>query len=337
MNDQSQDNENCSFGVDEHIVNVIQNVEDTLQDIGETIQLEVVETLQDMGQNISGAFSKAVSFIDGIGDRGYIRVNHPFNLQINRISRLKLSYLELAKQNDLPQKVDLREKFQPVYDQGALGSCTANALCGVMGYNDTLLYGSRLFVYYNERKIEGTINEDAGASLSDGVYTLQKYGVCQENEWEYDISKFAVCPPPKCYASALNHQALQVKNIENDIYSMKNALAQGYPFVVGILIYKSFESIEVAKTGMVPMPSHNEELLGGHAVVCVGYDDERKLWIMRNSWGIDWGDNGYFYLPYLYLLDSSLASDLWNIIKIEMTADIVKNTIDSATVCCNLV
>lgn len=332
MDNQFEDND--SFGIDEKVVNAIQNVIDTIEDVGEIIQSEVVETLQEAREHIGSVFSKAISFIDGVGDRGYIRVNHPFNLRINRVPRLKLSYLELPKENHLPQKVDLREKFQAVYDQGSLGSCTANALCGVMGYNDNLLLGSRLFVYYNERKMMGTIDEDSGAYLSDGVHTLEKYGVCQESEWEYDISKYKVCPPPKCYASALNHQALQVKNIENDVYSMKNALAQGHPFVVGILIYKSFETVEVAKTGMVPMPSPSEELLGGHAVVCLGYDDERKLWIMRNSWGVDWGDNGNFYLPYLYLLDSSLASDLWNIIQIEMTADIVKNALDKS--CCNL-
>jgi C1A family cysteine protease len=335
------DEESVPFGVDEKVLNAIQDVGEAIQDVGEAIQdageaihLEVSETIQEVGEHISNAFIKAISFIDGVGDRGYIRVNHPFNLRINRVPRVELKFLKIQTHTDLPAKVDLREKFPPVYDQGSLGSCTANALCGVMGYNDSLLYGSRLFVYYNARKIEGTIEEDAGATLTDCVYTLEKYGVCQEREWEYDISKFAVCPPPKCYASALNHQALQVKNIENDIYTMKNALAQGYPFVVGILIYKSFETIEVARTGMVPMPTTGEDLLGGHAVVCVGYDDERKLWIMRNSWGVDWGDNGYFYLPYLYLLDSSLASDLWNIIKIEMTADIVKSAVEN---CCNLV
>ena len=98
--------------------------------------------------------------------------------------------------------------------------------------------------------------------------------------------------------------------------SMKNSLINNDPFVVGIAIYESFETYKVFKTGMVPMPTSTEKLLGGHAVVCVGFDDIKQVWIMRNSWGINWGDRGYFYLPYLYLLDSHLSTDLWIIKKI---------------------
>ena len=96
---------------------------------------------------------------------------------------------------------------------------------------------------------------------------------------------------------------------------MKTSLVNGFPFVVGISIYSSFESYNVYATGIIPMPSKYDKLLGGHTVLCCGYDDSKQVWIMRNSWGVNWGDNGYFYLPYLYLLDSSLSTDLWNIIK----------------------
>jgi C1A family cysteine protease len=100
---------------------------------------------------------------------------------------------------------------------------------------------------------------------------------------------------------------------------MKTCLASGFPIVVGIAVYSSFESGTVAKTGVVPMPKSNEECLGGHAVVCVGYDDKAQTWIMRNSWGLGWGNKGYFTLPYLYLLDSSLCSDLWCITSLKIT------------------
>ena len=209
--------------------------------------------------------------------------------------------------------IDLRNKCPPIYDQGELGSCTANALCAAVQFDKPSLHGSRLFVYYNERMLENTIPYDAGALLSDGIKTLQKYGVCPESEWPYDITKFAIKPPQKCYIDSSKNIATKVANIKNDMKSMKNSLLNGYPFVVGIAIYDSFESVRVAATGMVPMPSQNDTLLGGHAVLCVGFDDKRQIWIMRNSWGINWGDKGYFYLPYNYLLDSNLSSDLWNI------------------------
>lgn len=245
-----------------------------------------------------------------------LKNSYIYNLNIKRININKLKIKKVSPPVKLPSEIDLRLKFQKVYDQGALGSCTANALCGLIGYNIPSLYGSRLFVYYNERVLENSIPYDAGATLEDGIIALQKYGVCQESEWVYDITKFNIKPPDECYISALEHTISEAENIHNDMTDMKNSLVNGYPFVVGIAIYKSFESIIVSKNGMVPMPHSQDTLLGGHAVICVGYDDNKQVWIMRNSWGSNWGDKGYFYLPYLYLLDSSLASDLWTISKI---------------------
>jgi C1A family cysteine protease len=168
--------------------------------------------------------------------------------------------------------------------------------------------------------MENNISEDSGATLTDGIRSLQTNGICQEIDWPYDINKYSEQPPLNCYIEALKHKALQVRNITNDLTIMKTALASGYPFVVGIYIFESFESNDVASTGLVPMPDlSNEQCLGGHAVVCCGYDDPKKQWIMRNSWGESWGDKGYFYLPYTYLLDSSLSSDLWNIISVIKT------------------
>jgi C1A family cysteine protease len=239
---------------------------------------------------------------------------HPFNVKIDRIHHTELQFMELPKLTQLPQMVDLRPRMPPIYDQGQLGSCTANALCGVMQYADQIP-GSRLFLYYNERKLENDIPDDAGANLSDGIKCLQKYGICPDTEWPYEIYKFTKSPPKQCYDDASKHKAITVQNIQQDITLMKTSLARGNPFVVGINVYESFESNEVSKSGIVPIPQHNEHCLGGHAVVCVGYDDHKQCWIMRNSWGNTWGMSGYFTLPYLYLLDSSLSSDLWNISK----------------------
>lgn len=257
-----------------------------------------------------------------------IPMKRRYNLSISRIPKEKKDNLVITTPHDQyknimrasknkPKKVDLRTKFPPPFDQGDIGSCTANALCGVISYDDPKFFGSRLFLYYNERMLGNTTEEDAGAMLSEGIDTLKKHGICAEKDWKYDTSKFAIKPPQKCYQDALDHQALCVKNIDNNITDMKNALSQGYPFVVGITIFESFESYEVFKTGMVSMPQTGEPCHGGHAVVCVGYDDDKKLWIMRNSWGAGWGDKGYFYLPYDYLLSDDLATDLWCITKME--------------------
>ena len=205
----------------------------------------------------------------------------------------------------------------PVYDQGQLGSCTANALCAAFEFDAPNYMGSRLFLYYNERKLENDIADDAGAQLSDGIKCLTKYGVCPETEWPYDISKFAVAPPPQCYKHALSHRVINAHNIPNDMSAMKKCLAAGFPFVVGISIFESFESDAVAATGQVAMPHPGEKSLGGHAVLVSGFDDATQKWLVRNSWSSSWGDNGYFYLPYAYLLDPAFASDLWTITSVQ--------------------
>lgn len=217
----------------------------------------------------------------------------------------------------LPQKVDLRPKMPPVYDQGDLGSCTANAICGVVQYENHALQGSRLFLYYNERIVEGDVKEDNGAFLSDGIASLATYGLCPEGDWPYDITKFNIQPPNPCYEMAKRHMTHSVYSLPQSILEMKRALAAGFPFVVGIAVYESFESHAVSRSGVVPMPGPSEECLGGHAVVCVGYNEATNRWIMRNSWGTRWGDAGYFHLPYRYLLDPNLSSDLWVITAIQ--------------------
>ena len=240
-----------------------------------------------------------------------------YNLHIQKIKTEHLKLMKFSPMVKLPTFIDLRVKMPPIYNQGELGSCTANALCAIIGYDDPQLIGSRLFLYYNERKLENDISDNAGTALSDGIKCLQIYGICQETLWPYDISKFAVRPSDICYTQSGLHKVLQVKNIQNDLISMKTCLANGLLFVVGIKIYKSFESDIVTSTGIVPIPNiETEQLLGGHAVVCVGYNDKKKMWLMRNSWGTKWGLKGYFYLPYEYLT-GDLATDLWNISSIQ--------------------
>lgn len=224
-------------------------------------------------------------------------------------------WLDLLK---LPQSVDLRASCPPVYDQGQLGSCTANAIAGALEFDqikqkEQAFTPSRLFIYFNERLKEGTVNSDSGAAIRDGIKSVNKQGACPEQEWPYNIAQFAAQPPAQCYQDALLHRSLSYQRVPQSLPQMKAVLASGSPFVYGFTVYESFESAEVAATGIVPMPGHNESVLGGHAVLCVGFDDAKQVFICRNSWSAQWGDQGYFYMPYAYLLSRGLASDLWTI------------------------
>ena len=218
----------------------------------------------------------------------------------------------------LPRAVDLRPRCSPVEDQGALGSCTGNALAGAVEFLEkkdrvrSLVDVSRIFIYYNERVIEHTVAEDAGAMLRDGIKTLVRQGVCSEAKWPYDIRRFAKKPPAGCYAEARRHQVTAYARLDT-IDEMRGCLADGFPFVFGFSVYESFESARVAKSGIATMPRPRERLLGGHAVLAVGYDDRSRRFLVRNSWGSRWGIAGYFTMPYDYLADRNLSDDFWTI------------------------
>lgn len=218
----------------------------------------------------------------------------------------------------LPTKVDLRSSpnCPQVYDQGELGSCTANAGCNAYRFLDKTYAPSRLFLYYNERAQDGDIPSDAGSSLSECVRALETFGVCKETTWPYNISKFAMKPLATAFTEAKQHMLLQAHQVNQNINDMKSCLASGSPFILGILVYASFESVHAASTGIIPMPAAHEQLLGGHAVLCVGYDDSKQWWIIMNSWGSGWGAKGFFYLPYAYLTTARLASDFWALQKV---------------------
>ena len=218
----------------------------------------------------------------------------------------------------LPARTDLRAKCPPVYDQGQLGSCTANAIGGALEFDRIQqklppFVPSRLFIYYNERVIEGTVRSDSGAQIRDGIKSVASQGACPETEWPYVISKFAVKPPARAYKDAALDRAVSYQSIVQDLNQMKGCLASGFPFVFGFTVYESFETTVVAKTGHAPMPGWAERPVGGHAVMAVGYDDSSGWFIARNSWGPGWGMKGYFTLPYAYLIQPGLSSDFWTV------------------------
>jgi C1A family cysteine protease len=224
----------------------------------------------------------------------------------------------------LPRKVSLRAQMPPVYDQGQLGSCTANSIGSILEFNELkqdeadAATPSRLFIYYNERAMEGTISQDSGAEIRDGIKSVAQLGAPPETAWPYVISKFARRPPAKAYRAARKHQALRYARVAQTEMGIQNVLAAGYPISFGFTVYESFES-DVGSDGVVPMPEPDESTLGGHAVVTIGYKQiRRQLYFeCRNSWGPDWADDGHFWLPASYVTSHSLARDFWVIEQVE--------------------
>ncbi len=222
----------------------------------------------------------------------------------------------------LPEKVDLREKCPVIYDQGNLGSCTANSMGAVFQFEQMRqeienFMPSRLFIYYNTRQIEGTIRSDAGATLRNTIKTMADKGVCPEKMWSYSRC-FRKKPTQDCYEEALKHQVLEYYRVNHNLYHIRECLALGHPISFGMMLYESFMGDSVTNTGYVPMPDLSKEsALGGHAVTLVGYDDTQQHFIVRNSWGKSWGDKGYFYLPYAYCNTANLTADYWTIRLVE--------------------
>jgi C1A family cysteine protease len=222
----------------------------------------------------------------------------------------------------LPE-VDPRGEMPPVYDQGQLGSCTANAVGGALEY-DSMLDGaapvtpSRLFIYYCERQLEGSLGQgDTGAFGRDGFKAARRFGTPPETDWPYDITRYADDPPQPAWQDAAAHKLTKhYKSVRRSLNQFKLVLSNKQTIAFGFSVYSSFESHEVAKTGIVPLPAPDEQQLGGHEVVAVGYlAAEPNYVLVRNSWGTSWGLKGYFLMPWAYLLSIDLASDFRTIVR----------------------
>lgn len=276
------------------------------------------------------ALSDGVKGIKHITPRGY-RLGWTPGLP-NKLHNKRFSAVHTAKVQ-LPPKVDLSSKFPYVFDQGQSSSCTANSACYIYG----ALHGvtkvedafSRLFYYWQEREYENAVNEDGGASISDGVLLLSKKGVCREKTWPFDLNKLYDKPSDEAYKEALGFK-IRTKTYLDTPDDYKQALAQGNPFTIGISVFSNIDSDRVAKTGLLEMPGPADQIEGGHCVTGVGYDDDfyesemfkasgltkeqypySKVYIMLNSWGSSWGYKGFFAIPQQYIENNDLSSDGW--------------------------
>ena len=224
----------------------------------------------------------------------------------------------------LPTSVNLVNKYQcPIFDQQTLGSCTANSISAAFSYeyhyqHNILYIPSRLFIYYNERVLEGTVSTDSGASLSDGVSVIEKLGTCPETIWPYDISQYAVKPPEICYTDGLKEIATLCKPVSPTLNDIKRGLSEGHPIIFGMQVPSYLENISSNGFFVPTADNNNQEILGGHAIVFCAYNDDleyagiKGFLTVRNSWGTAWGDKGYFYMPYDFL-KTGYVSDLWMI------------------------
>jgi C1A family cysteine protease len=222
-------------------------------------------------------------------------------------------------------RIDLAQSgfCPPVYDQGHLASCTANAIAAAIqfarnrqGLDKADLLPSRLFIYLGERVIERTVDSDAGACLRDGIKVVAKEGYCFETgdpSWPYDIERFKEIPPEDCFRDAKRDEVVSYRRLRQIAAHMEDCLAQGFPFVFGFTAFKEIESEAVGKSGMLPPPEPGDQPIGGHSVMAVGYDRDLQMFKIRNSWGAGWGDKGYFWMPYSYVTNPKYAGDFWTI------------------------
>ncbi len=223
-------------------------------------------------------------------------------------------YIYRASKKVLPDSIDLSNGLSSPILQGQLNSCTACAFCSVIEYDNrerkdpidgsgtvkSSYLPSQLFLYYNERVIEGNVDKNAPVEIRDGIKAAVKYGVCNYDIWPYAIDKYTVKPPETAFETAQSCKAIQYHSLDIEIETLKNCLSEGVPFVFGFALPKSFTKYPggCSETGMMTMPDENEERMGGHAVAAFGYNDKLQCFLVRNSWSMYWGKKGYFYMPY---------------------------------------
>lgn len=219
----------------------------------------------------------------------------------------------------LPRKVDLRPKMTKIEDQGETSSCVANAVAGSFEYwvkeaTKKDYDVSRLFVYFNARWRNGDQDKDEGSVIQLAMEGLKEFGACSEEKWPFKKPLLLKKPNGEAYKEADQAKIKEMAQVPLELTAWKQALASGYPIVFGCLLFESFDECN-KRGGVVPMPNPNDlsrESHGGHSMCVVGYSDKEQVFIVRNSWGDKWGDKGYCYMPYDYLMNPQFnGGDSW--------------------------
>jgi C1A family cysteine protease len=279
-----------------------------------------VEQLLKFAHTKTGAKLAVAKTDDVLAVRMSARTGRKYHLRRQEVDSRDLKFTSTLKTVALPSSVDLRTSgfMPPVLDQGQAGTCTAHASANALHYllrreKIADFSPARLYIYYTTRVyVEGTpATEDSGCVLRDVCKAIKTYHVPDEKLEPYSDRNISQRPSALAVANARLHATLQYQAVAQTEHDLKSALAAGYPVMIGIQVYDSLESDEVARTGVVPMPTEDDECLGGHCVLCVGYSDATRKFLFLNSWGPEFGDKGFFTLPYEYVLDPNLASDFW--------------------------
>lgn len=318
--------------VESKIGSIASSVESKVGSIASSVESKIESAVSSVESDVKNA----IATVEGLWDK-YKLKRPKYNLKITRNDKDKRYKLNVINGPKLPSKFSLRPKMGPVWTQGDLGSCTAFASTKVYQYHSPNFSPSQLFQYQQELIIDGDAYEDNGSTLSTAFASLRRNGVCSAQTWPYDPSKFSTPPPTIAINEALLNRDLADGVVGQSLNELKTCLADPAhqnPIAFGVMLFESFESENTLSTGIVPMPNYKkEQLLGGHAIVITGYDDEKKLFEICNSWGPKIGDGGYFYFPYQYILNSMLTSDFHTLYKVSAVnnSDIVPSSSSSVS------
>jgi C1A family cysteine protease len=221
----------------------------------------------------------------------------------------------------LPQSVDLRNKLPQVWNQGSIGSCVAHAVAAAhiaaqKKNGKAAVMPSRLALYFQARAVRGWQYQDSGCYITDAMKVTAKLGAANEKLYPYTTSKFTMKPPASVYKDALLRQTVEYQKIDSTKPAViKAALAEGHPVVFGSTLYENHDKLV---DNIMPDPDLTTSVIGGHAMTIVGYDDEKQLFLVRNSWGKTWGDNGHHWMSYRYITNLSLTDDVWILKSVEL-------------------
>ena len=228
----------------------------------------------------------------------------PSTFLLRQSSTDERDYIYQRTTAELKSIVDLRQFDSLIENQMDLGSCVGNAITNCYElqvkqlYPNTFVDLSRLFVYYNARLLDGTVDTDVGTTIRGGIKAGNHFGLCTEELWPYDVSKFSTRPNPECYRDGSYRTITHYQSLAG-LADILDCVNNEKPVVIGTHLYESFMSLDKDSPVIEP-PGYNDDYIGAHAMVILGYNLENKQLLAKNSFGVDWGEDGYCYIPFYY-------------------------------------